>query len=240
MTAPLVFVPGWGLGRGPWQPTADAIGGKVMDLPGYGGSPLIEDFSLAAAALAESLPAGTVLCGWSLGAMLALAAAARMPEKLSKLILVAGTASFVQRDGWPHAMAPEVLAEFTAGVAADVEATLPRFVGNFNRGEARARAVTRELLERADPRPGSATLATGLAWLRDVDLRALAPTVATPTLMIHGTHDPLMPLPAAQALAALMPRARLEIFPASAHAPFISDPAAFQARLAAFLNDPAT
>jgi pimeloyl-[acyl-carrier protein] methyl ester esterase len=48
-----------------------------------------------------------------------------------------------------------------------------------------------------------------------------------------------MPLPAAEALAALMPRARLEVFPASAHAPFISDPCGFQARVAAFLNDPA-
>lgn len=239
MSAPLVFVPGWGLGRGPWQPTVDAFGGTIADLPGYGDSSLIDNFDLAAAALAETLPAGAVLCGWSLGAMLALAAAARAPKRLSKLILVAGTASFVQRDGWPHAMAPEVLAEFTAGVAADVEAMLPRFVGNFNRGDTRARAVTRELLERADPRPGSTTLATGLAWLRDVDLRAAAPTVTVPTLMIHGAHDPLMPLPAAEALAGLMPDARLEIFPASAHASFISDPAGFQARLAAFLNDPA-
>ncbi|HZX32973.1 MAG TPA: alpha/beta fold hydrolase [Rhodocyclaceae bacterium] len=239
MTAPLAFIPGWGLGRGPWQPTVDALGGSVVDLPGYGGSPLIEDFDLAAAALAETLPTGAILCGWSLGAMLALASAARAPQKISKLILVAGTASFVQREGWPHAMAPEVLAEFTAAVAADVEATLPRFVGNFNRGETRARAVTRELLERADPRPGSATLATGLAWLRDADLRTIVPTVATPTLIIHGAHDSLMPLPAAEALAALMPRARLEVFPASAHAPFISDPAGFQARVAAFLHDPA-
>lgn len=238
MTAPLIFLPGWCLGRGPWQPTVDALGGSVVDLPGYGSSPLIDNFDIAAAALAETLPAGAVLCGWSLGAMLALAAAARAPKKVSKLILVAGTASFVQREGWPHAMAPDVLAEFTAAVAADVEAMLPRFVGGFNRGDEQAKAVTRELLERADPRSPAKTLATGLAWLRDVDLRSLAPTVATPTLIVHGASDPLMPLPAAEALAALMPRAKLEVFPACAHAPFISDPAGFQARVAAFLNDP--
>ena len=70
---------------------------------------------------------------------------------------------------------PEMLAEFAANVAADVEAMLPRFVGGFNRGDERAKAVTRELLERADPRPSAATLATGLDWLRDVDLRTVAP-----------------------------------------------------------------
>lgn len=240
MSTPLVFIPGWCLGRGPWQPTLDVLGGTVIDLPGYGRTPPIEDFELAAASLAETLPAGAVLCGWSLGAMLALAAAARAPHKVSKLVLVAGTASFVQREGWPHAMAPEMLAEFAANVAADVEAMLPRFVGGFNRGDERAKAVTRELLERADPRPAAATLATGLHWLRDVDLRPLAPGVSAPTLIIHGAADPLMPLAAAQALAPLMPRARLEVFPASAHAPFISDPAGFQARLSAFLNEPAS
>ncbi|MBS1189327.1 MAG: carboxylesterase BioH (pimeloyl-CoA synthesis) [Rhodocyclaceae bacterium] len=238
MSAPLVFVPGWCLGRGPWQPTIDALGGTVADLPGYGEAPLIDDFHAAANALAESLAPGSILCGWSLGAMLALAAASRAPEKVGKLVLVAGTASFVQREGWPDAMAPGVLAEFTAAVAADVEAMLPRFVGGFNRGDARAKAVTRELLERADPRPTAVALATGLAWLRDVDLRPIAPAVAAPALILHGAADPLMPLPAAEALAALMPRARLEVFPASAHAPFVSDPTAFQARITAFLNDP--
>jgi pimeloyl-[acyl-carrier protein] methyl ester esterase len=238
MNSPLVFIPGWCLGRGPWQPTIDAFGGTIMDLPGYGGTPLIENFDLAAASLAETIKPGAVLCGWSLGAMLALAAAARAPQKVAKLVLVAGTASFVQREGWPHAMTPGMLKEFIGAVAADAEAMLPRFVGGFNRGDERAKAVTRELLERADTRPSAATLATGLAWLRDVDLRPIAPAVAAPALIVHGAFDPLMPVPAAQALAALMPRARLEVFPASAHAPFVSDPAGFQARLAAFLNDP--
>jgi hypothetical protein len=39
-------------------------------------------------------------------------------------------------------MPPEMLAEFTTNVAADIEAMLPRFVGGFNRGDARAKEVT--------------------------------------------------------------------------------------------------
>lgn len=239
MSAPLVFLPGWCLGRGPWQPTVAALGGSIVDLPGYGEAPLVDDFDTAARRLADSLPAGVTLCGWSLGAMLALATAAKMPDKVARLVLVGGTASFVQRDGWPLAMPPGVLAEFAAAVAADGKAALPRFVANFNRGDARAKAVGRELLERADPLPDAATLATGLDWLRDVDLRAVAATIRTPTLILHGTADPLMPLPAAEALAALLPDARLSVFADCAHAPFISDPAGFQARLGAFIHDPA-
>jgi pimeloyl-[acyl-carrier protein] methyl ester esterase len=80
-------------------------------------------------------------------------------------------------------------------------------------------------------------LATGLAWLRDIDLRLQAPLVKAPTLLIHGAADPLMPVGAAQALAALIPGARLEALADCAHAPFMSRPAEFAALLHAFLND---
>ncbi|UCV06474.1 alpha/beta fold hydrolase [Dechloromonas denitrificans] len=237
MTPPLVFLPGWSLGRGPLHAAIDPLHGQIFDLPGYRDAPLISEFAAAAADLAERLQPGTTLGGWSLGALLALAVAARAPEKVGKLILVAGTASFVQRAGWSHAMPPAMLAEFAAAVAADPAAMLPRFVGGFNRGDARAREVTRQLLDLADRLPPAATLTTGLNWLRDVDLRDLARQVKAPTLLIHGAADPLMPLAAGEALAAAIPGARLEVFADCAHAPFISRPDDFLARLTAFIDD---
>jgi len=237
MTPPFVFLPGWCVGSGPLNATVNRKKGQIFELPGYGNAPLISDFYAAADDIAARLQPGTTLAGWSLGAQLALAVAARHPDKVGKLVLVAGTASFVQREGWPHAMPPATLAEFAAGVAADIEAMLPRFVGGFNRGDARAKAVTLELLQLADPRPSGEVLATGLNWLRDVDLRELAPLVKAPTLLIHGAADPLMPLAAAEALAALIPGARLAVFDDCAHAPFISRPDDFSATLGHFLND---
>jgi len=236
MTAHVTFLPGWCVGRGPLKAAVAAQNGQILDLPGYGETPLISDFYAAADAMAAHLQPASTLVGWSLGAQLAMAIAARAPEKVGKLVLIAGTTSFVQRDGWPHAMAAEMLAEFAAGVAADIEAMLPRFVGGFNRGDARAKTVTSELLALADRRPAGEVLATGLNWLRDVDLRPLAPQIKAPPLLIHGANDPLMPLAAAQALAALIPDAELAIFADCAHAPFLSQPAAFNARLASFLN----
>lgn len=237
MSAPFVFIPGWCVGRSPVAATVTALGGQIIDLPGYGSEALIDDFDAAVDALADRLQPASRLGGWSLGAQLALAVAARHPNKVGKLLLVAGTTSFVQRDGWPDAMPPAMLADFTAGIAADAEAMLPRFVGGFNRGDAKAKSVTADLLRLADPRPDGTVLATGLRWLRDVDLRTDAPNVRCPTLLIHGAADPLMPLGAAQALAALIPGAQLTAMDACAHAPFLSRPDDFLACARAFLDD---
>jgi pimeloyl-ACP methyl ester carboxylesterase len=47
----------------------------------------------------------------------------------------------------------------------------------------------------------------------------LAPlsTITAPTLVVHGTEDPLRPLPHGQAVAAQIPHARLEIIPGMGH-----------------------
>ena len=48
MNAPLVFLPGWCLGRTPLTATVAALNGQIIDLPGYGSTPLITDFYIAA------------------------------------------------------------------------------------------------------------------------------------------------------------------------------------------------
>lgn len=244
----LLLLHGWGVGRAAWQPVverlataAPAIRTQQLNLPGYGETPLETDFNTAARALANTLPAGAVLCGWSLGAQLALRAAQLRPGRLAGLILVGATPAFVQQADWPHAQPPALLDSFTAAVAADPATALQRFVALFNQGDAQARTIGRQLLRllKENPLPNRATLLAGLAWLRDVDLRANLDAVPTPTLLLHGECDPLMPLPAVEWLSRTLPAARLETFAAAAHAPFFNDPDRFAALLGAFCHAPA-
>lgn len=237
----LYFLPGWCLGRGPWADTAQAlqtegVASQIIDLPGYADTPLITDFDEAVAQLAAQLSDQSIVSGWSLGAMLALAIAARFPQKVRKLVLVAGTASFVQREGWPFAMPAPTLAEFCTAMAADAAAMFPRFVGGFNRGDEKAKEVTQTLLTTADPLPATEVLLTGLRWLEEVDLRPLAPHVAVPTLLCHGAADPLMPQGAVEALQALIPSSQLALFASCAHAPFVSQTDAFARQVASFIR----
>jgi len=233
--ADLALVHGWGIDQSAWQPVASALARTfrvhLVGLPGYGGAaPAAGGFAPTAQRLVAALPAGVILCAWSLGAMLAQHAARLAPERVSRLILVASTPSFTQRADWPHGQPPALLESFATAVGLDPDAARQRFIALLNQGDGAARRCTRTLARlavAASAQPDRATLERGLAWLRDIDLRAEAPAIATPTLLIHGGRDALIVPAAAQWLAQRLPRGRLEIMAEAAHAPFVSDPAHF-------------
>lgn len=246
----LALLHGWGIGKAVWQPVVAALGQRfrlhLIDLPGYSrieqnALPAVAGFTSTAQALIDRLPAGTALCGWSLGSLLALQAALLAPQYFSRLILVGSTPCFMQRAGWPCALPLALLDAFHSAVAADAALALQRFIALLNQGDASARANTRHLSKLAAAPPDGATLARGLHWLREVDLRQPLPSaaLALPTLLIHGRHDTLMPLAAAQWLLEVLPDARLEIFDAAAHAPFLNDPGRFAELIGDFCHAPA-
>jgi len=228
---PLVFLHGWGFGSRVWSPVVERLAAtgdvRCIDLPGYGERVMgIDD-----------LPAGTVLCAWSLGALRALRWAVERPERISRLVLVGATPRFLQAPDWPHAQPPELLAGFAAGLAEDPAKTLRRFAALLNQGDAQAKTATRALAALIAQMPSTSTLAAGLQELRDTDLRASIPAVRQPTLIIHGDRDPLMPLAAGRWLAAQLADARLAVVAGAAHGPFLSQPERFAGLLREFAHD---
>lgn len=227
----LALLHGWGVGKAAWQPLSQALAAHcelhLVDLPGYGDVPAsAASFADTAQRLADALPAGVVLCGWSLGALLALQAARQAGPRIGGLVLIGATPCFTQRPGWLPAQPATLLDTFSAAVAEQPDSALQRFVALSNQGDVQARAVNRTLWQAlaAQPVPDTVTLLQGLHWLRDVDLRDHVAGLAQPTLLIHGERDPLMPLAAAQWLHGTLPRAQLEIVSGAAHAPFLHQP----------------
>ncbi len=212
-----MLLAGWGFDSRVWQPVAERLSA---------------DFRIRYEL--DGAPDDAIVCGWSLGAMRVLQKSA-VAGRHHKLILVGATPRFVQAPDWPCAQPPEVLESFAAGVAANPQTTLRRFATLMNQGDEHAREIIRQLHELLRERiPDTATLTAGLAELRDTNLEKSVVAVCNaphgvrqPTLLIHGERDPLMPLAAAQWLAAQMPDARLEVFEGCAHAPFLSQPDRF-------------
>ena len=230
----LVLIHGWGLGPAAWDAARPALEARFnvtsLALPGYGdAAPEPVSFIETASRFAARIPDGAYVCGWSLGALLALQIAALAPQRLAGLILVGATPSFTQRADWRPAQTSALLDTFRAAIEQDATATLQRFVALLNQGDAQARTIGRALSRRIQSAPLADTnaLLAGLDWLRDVDLREQIARIDVPTLLIHGENDPLMPIAAARWLHERLAGSQLTTIPGAAHAPFLNDPENF-------------
>ena len=236
--APLVLLHGFAMHGGlfaPLLPTlARAHRVHVVDIPGHGRSPPIARFELAH--LADAIDAAVAdvetpisVLGWSLGGQIALQWALAHPRRVKRLVLVATTPSFVRRDDWPHAMTAETLARFGDELGASYRLTLQRFLALQVHGSEEGRfalaLLRRHLFERGEP--SAAVLADALALLQRADLRPVLPRIATPTLVIGGERDALVPIEATRELSAALPNARHATIGGAAHAPFLSHRQAF-------------
>ncbi len=243
--ADLVLLHGWGMDGGVWEGVKAALAASfrlhVVDLPGYGASPAVTPYCLEnlVKEVAAAVPERAHWCGWSLGGLVALEAARRLPQRLIRLVLVASTPCFVRRDDWACAVAPETLREFAAALEGDYEGTLKRFLALQARGDEAAKGVLRSLRERlfAHGHPALAALRGGLEILLASDLRDQVAGLAQPVLVLHGERDMLAPLAAGKWLATQLSGARLAIIPGAAHAPFLSHPQVFTRALTEFLNE---
>lgn len=240
----LMLLHGWGMHGGVWEGLLPTLAARhcvhVVDLPGHGASLPSTPFTLEQLArdVAGVLPDRCDLLGWSLGGQVAMRIALDEPARISRLALIGTTPCFRQRDDWPHGMDTPTLREFAGSLEQDYEGTLKRFLSLQARGGEEARAVIARLRESlfARGRPDLTSLRGGLTILSDLDMREHVAAITQPTLIVHGTHDTLTPLPAAEWLAAHLPAAQLTVVRGAAHAPFLSHPAATLDALQGFLH----
>lgn len=242
----LVLVHGWGLHGGVWTDMARALSANyhvtVPDLPGHGRSRDVMPTAYTPEVLAEGVRRGlsgpAVWVGWSMGGLVALAAAQQYPSEVTRMVLVGATPKYVQSADWPHAMSPTVLEQFARNLEQDYAGTLERFLTlQMVAGENRdvLRRLRDEMFRYGEP-PTKA-LQAGLHLLMEEDRRETLSGVATPALVIHGGRDRLAPVGAARYLAQQLPQARLEIIPEAGHAPFLSHPEVFLEKLKDFIRD---
>jgi pimeloyl-[acyl-carrier protein] methyl ester esterase len=228
----LVLLHGWGLHGGVWRSLASRLesGFRVhlVDLPGHGHSRDVPFGTLddIADALAEAVPEGATVGGWSLGGLVAMRLATRHPRRAARLAFVSTTPCFAQRADWPHAMARETLESFAGSLRSDPAKTIRAFVNLNALGGPHARDRVRELAALLAERgtPSARTLQAGLTLLHDADLREEVPRIDRPATVIHGGRDALTPAGAGRWLAGALPFARFVEIPEAAHLPFVSHP----------------
>ena len=244
---PLVLLHGFAMHGGLFEPLLPSLAQRhrvhAVDIPGHGRSPAITPFDLPPLAEAideavDGVDAPMAVLGWSLGGQIALQWALSHPGRFDRLILVAATPSFVQREDWEHAMSATMLARFGDELRVSWRFTLQRFLALQVHGSDVGRATLAQLRQRLFARgaPSSVSLARALELLRDIDLRPLLSRITIPTLVIGGDRDALVPPGATQALARALPDAAHVTIEGAAHAPFLSHRQAFLDAVLPFLD----
>jgi pimeloyl-ACP methyl ester carboxylesterase len=188
--------------------------------PGYTGADLVAD---AAGVLdAYSIQAAHVV-GLSMGGALAQLRALDFPDRVRSLVLISTSRAVPGRRGLPPPTA--TLAQFTATAEVDWSdaASLIEYLVEFSRVLAGGKrpfdeASVRELARRDVERARNFAAAQNHGVLPD-DERSRGPlsSIAAPTLVIHGTADPMFPLQHGEALAEEIPGARLLALEGAGH-----------------------
>ena len=104
----------------------------LVDLPGHGLS-RDDAISLAPDAVADALLAQlppAIWIGWSLGGLVALAAAQRAPGALHALGMLAASPRFVRGGDWAEGMDPAIFRRFADDLATDYRAAVKEFSRN--------------------------------------------------------------------------------------------------------------
>jgi pimeloyl-[acyl-carrier protein] methyl ester esterase len=237
---PLVLLHGWALNGGVFQALLPELARKhevwVVDLPGHGDSMPADAATLDAwvTPILAVVPERAHWLGWSLGGMLALAAADAEPERISGLTLIGSTPCFTRRADWAHGVDSGLLTELADDLAQDYARTVARFLSLQVLGSVDARSTLRSLNEalRRAPRPSDEGLRQGLALLSASDLRGRMPQ-GLPLRVVAGSKDRLTPPAAARWLTAQVEGAMLTEIADAGHAPFITHRAQCVAHLSA-------
>ena len=216
---PLVLVHGLAGSSGWWRHVVDAIEPArktlVVDLPGFGTRRrdrfVLADAPdrLAAMVAEEGAPADVI--GHSLGGLVCARLAARHPELVRRLVLVAPA-------GVP---ARSSVLSYALPLAQTLGRAGPRLL----------RLVAADAV-RAGPR----TLARAARDLLADEVRGDIERIAAPTLLVWGEHDSLVPPSLGEAFRERIPNARLVVLSGAGHAPMVERPNAFAASVLEFLD----
>ncbi|MEJ7569743.1 MAG: alpha/beta fold hydrolase [Gaiellaceae bacterium] len=218
---PLVLVHGLAGSWRWWRPVLAALAEEhtvhLLDLPGFGRLPQVRAFQLDRAldwlaAWARATALGPVdLVGHSLGAVLCARLAARHPETVRRLVLVA-PAGFPGRGAAGSALP----------LALELLRSRPRLLA---------------LLARDSIRSGPLTIGTAALAVVGADLRIDLPRVEAPTLVVMGRRDVLIPAWHGEELARSLACGRVVVLEEAGHVPMVDAPGAFSRELLEFLRE---
>lgn len=238
MTAPtLVLLHGVGLDHSVWDAVRDGLRADLTviapDLPGHGDKPAAVDgvtLSDLAADLAEEIPPGSHVVGFSLGALIAQYLAIHRPHLVGSLVSVS---SVCDRTADERAAVLTRLDAARSDFAASVHASLERWYAGTT-VSAEVVAHTREVLLANDPR--SFVNCYRVFATADADVAHDLHRIGVPALAITGAADPGSTPDMTHRLAAAILNCDAVVVPDARHMLPVERPDELVATLSSFIG----
>jgi len=229
----LVLIHGWSMHSGVWHQFAELLADyftlHLIDLPGHGQSewqPNGLQMDNVVAQLKQLVPEKAHFLGWSLGGLIATEFGKRFPESVEKLVLLASTPCFVQKNDWPCAMESSVFQAFATNVEGDQQQTLKRFLMLQARGAEQSKATIRQLASdmASSHEPHPEALKQGLSLLIEHDARQQLAELTCPIQVILAERDTLVPVTVKDYFPSLNTHINIHVLNGLGHAPFVAQP----------------
>lgn len=177
---------------------------------------------------------GCVFVGGSISGMIGLLAALREPRRIAQLVMIGSSARYIDD---PPAYRGGFKLEDIDGMLAMMNENFIGWAATMASIALKDRVSARELeqgLCATDPQ-----VARQLAELAfKCDLRAQLPQCRQPVLVVQSSDDDVVPMPAAEYLAAHLPHATLRILCSAGHCPQLTQPEELRRLLADYLQTP--
>jgi 3-oxoadipate enol-lactonase len=189
----------------------------------------IQAMALDALALLDVLGLSTVnFCGLSMGGMIGMWIAINQPHRLQKLVL----ANTLPAIGSPEIWNSRIQTVSTNGMEAIASQVAARwFTPEFRDSNDAVVRATETMLRNVDP----AGYANCCAAIRDADLRSQIDEISSPTLIISGHEDPVIPNDQVDHLASTIPGSE-HLRLAAAHLSNVEQPELFTQAVLDFLG----
>jgi pimeloyl-ACP methyl ester carboxylesterase len=227
----LVFLPGLACDERLWQAQRPAVPpgfeARVSDV--HMRHERIE--TMAAAVLAEN-DGPLVLCGASMGGMIAMEAARQAPARIAGLALLGTSARPETPDMFKLRESAIVL--FERGEARDLIEFNASFA--FHPKQAADKALVRRYVELVLDAGVAQLVRQNRAVMQRPDARAHLPDLRCPVLVLCGDTDRLTPPECSQEIASLVPHAELQWLADCGHMLTLEKPTLVNAALAAWLG----
>jgi 3-oxoadipate enol-lactonase len=243
----LVFLHGiGGAGRG-WRGQFDTFGDRyhavAWDMPGYGGSAPLEDFSIAtlADALADFLQqvgaTKPCLVGHSIGGMIVQQLLVKEPRIASAVVLAQTSPAFGRPDGdWQKTFIEARLGPLDRGET--MASLAPSLVANLVGDDPDPEGI--ELARDCMAAVREQSYRASMLALMGFDLRGALKNISAPTLVLSGSKDNNAPAAMMAKMATHIPSASYVELEGVGHLANLERPAAFNAALDRFLRNSAT